>query len=83
MERVMFQNTKELLMKKLILSLATAFTLLSPAVSSAVEVKVHGRYLWSMSFLDHMNVIDPLNKDVQGSQFQAYQRLRLWFDMAV
>ena len=70
-------------MKKLIISLAAAFMLLSPADSSAVEVRVHGRYLWSMSFLDHMNTIDPLNREVQGSQFQAYQRLRLWFDMAV
>lgn len=64
-------------MKKLIISLAAAFMLLSPADSSAVEVRVHGRYLWSMSFLDHMNTIDPLNREVQGSQFQAYQRLRL------
>lgn len=70
-------------MKKLILSLAAAFTLLFPAASSAVDVRVHGRYLWSMSFLDHMNIIDPLNREVQGSRFQAYQRLRLWFDMAV
>lgn len=70
-------------MKKLILSLATAFTLLFPAASSAVDVKVHGRYLWSMSYLDHMNTIDPLNEDVQDRQLQAYQRLRIWFDMAV